>query len=330
MVFARASGPLLELVPDGVRMVDLNAPTVATSAPALVRYLRRSRPATLISSIANANVVGVAAAAVARPRPRTVVIEHTTLSLISPNASKLRHRLVPSATRVAYPRADSIVAVSDGVADDLARYCSVARSEIQVIPNPVVSDELRGRASAPLDHEWFADGQPPVILGVGSLNRLKDYGNMISAFARLRRWRPARLLILGEGHERHRLEQLIVRLGLGRDVLLHGFERNPYPYIAQAALLALSSVCEGLPTVLIESLALGTRMVSTDCQNGPREILDGGRYGALVAPGDSGALANAMRESLDRPRPSVPAATLERYSVASAVDSYERLLSSAA
>jgi glycosyltransferase involved in cell wall biosynthesis len=153
---------------------------------------------------------------------------------------------------------------------------------------------------------------------------------MISAFARLRRGRPARLLILGEGQERHRLERLIASLGVGRDVLLHGFERNPYPYIAQAALLALSSRCEGLPTVLIESLALGTRMVSTDCQNGPREILDGGRYGALVAPGDSDALANAMRESLDSPRPRVPAETLERYSVAASVDGYERLLSSPA
>jgi glycosyltransferase involved in cell wall biosynthesis len=326
MLLANATGPLLDMVPGGVRVVDLAASRVAFSYPALVRYLRSERPATLLGSLANANIVAVAAAAVTRQRPRTVVVEHVTLSHTSRNATKLRHRLVPPATRLAYPRADAVVAVSEGVADDLTRASSMARGDVTVIPNPVIGHELRGRAAAPLDHPWFRPGEPPVILSVGSLIRRKAHGDTISAFARLRRSRQARLLILGEGEERGRLQRLAARLGVGRDVRLPGYVPNPYPYMKRAALLALSSRSEGLPTVLIESMALGTRLVATDCPFGPSEILEGGRHGALVDPGDTGALATAMEQSLDGPRPEFPAESLARYSVERALDSYERIL----
>jgi glycosyltransferase involved in cell wall biosynthesis len=142
-----------------------------------------------------------------------------------------------------------------------------------------------------------------VVLAVGRLTRVKDYPTLLRAFAILRARRPCRLLILGEGRQRPRLERLVGRLGLGEDVRMPGFVANPYAYMARARLLVVSSLREGGPQVLIEALALGTPAVSTDCPSGPREILDGGRYGALVPRRDPAALADAMGATLDAPAP---------------------------
>jgi glycosyltransferase involved in cell wall biosynthesis len=220
-----------------------------------------------------------------------------------------------------------VVAVSQGVADDVARATRVRRDDITVIGNPVLTDDLFSSARAPLRHPWFDSGEPPVILGVGSLTRRKDFDSLISAFAHLRRSRPARLMILGEGDHRDRLERHVSRLGLNGDVLMPGFVRNPYPYISKAALLTMSSLCEGLPTVLIESLALGTPTVSTDCRSGPSEILADGRYGMLVPPGDTAALAAALGQTLDGNAPAERPETLSSYSPAEVTDRYESVLS---
>jgi glycosyltransferase involved in cell wall biosynthesis len=138
-------------------------------------------------------------------------------------------------------------------------------------------------------------------MALGRLARVKDYPTLIRAFAQLRAERACRLLILGRGRQRDRLLQLATRLGVGEDVDLPGFFDNPYASLRRASLLAVSSLREGGPIVLIEALAQGIPVVSTDCPIGPREILQDGRYGRLVPPGDPAALAAAMRETLDNP-----------------------------
>jgi len=165
----------------------------------------------------------------------------------------------------------------------------------------VVTPDLFRRADEPVEHPWLQPGQPPVLLGVGRLTRQKNFPNLIRAFARVRTQQPSRLMILGEGEDRSALETLIAELGLQGEVSLPGFVQNPYAYMKRAAMFVLSSDWEGLPTVLIEALALGTPVVSTNCPSGPMEILRGGVLGRLVPMQDAEALAQAITASLSEP-----------------------------
>jgi glycosyltransferase involved in cell wall biosynthesis len=148
---------------------------------------------------------------------------------------------------------------------------------------------------------WFKSQAIPVILSAGRLVKEKDYETLIRAFAMVRKKRPARLAILGEGAERNSLLELTERLGIKEDVALLGFKTNPYVYMARATVFVLSSTVEGLPNVIVEAMAVGTPIVSTDCKSGPREILDDGKYGILVPVGDADALAKAIEKQLDEP-----------------------------
>jgi glycosyltransferase involved in cell wall biosynthesis len=197
---------------------------------------------------------------------------------------------------------------------------------MEVIYNPVITPALLARARQAPDHPWFGPGQPPVILGVGRLTPPKDFPTLIRAFAEVRRCRLARLIILGEGEDRPALEALINELRLSADVALPGFRNNAMAYMAGSELFVLSSAWEGLPTVLIEALAAGTKVVSTDCPSGPREILQNGRLGALVPVGDARALARAMIDALDRPSQNVPVDALAPFTRDAAVDHYLRLI----
>jgi glycosyltransferase involved in cell wall biosynthesis len=213
--------------------------------------------------------------------------------------SDVRMRLMPRLARYFYRWADDIVAVSEGVADDLTQVLKVPNERVRVIYNPIVTPELMAKAQAALDHPWFRLGEPPVILAVGRLTEQKDLPTLIRTFAHVQRSRPVRLLILGEGELRHDLEALVKQLHLEHVVSLPGAVMNPYPYMVRASLLVLSSRWEGLPGVLIEALYCGVPIVSTDCPSGPREILADGRYGQLVAVGDIAALAQAIEAALD-------------------------------
>ena len=150
-------------------------------------------------------------------------------------------------------------------------------------------------------HPWFEHGEPPVILGIGRLTQAKGFSTLIHAFSRIRENQClARLIILGEGDERSHLEQLISELGIESEVSLPGFHQNPYFLLRNASVFVLSSLWEGLPTVLIEALACGTAIVSTNCPSGPDEILESGKYGELVPVGDSDLLSQAIVKGVER------------------------------
>jgi glycosyltransferase involved in cell wall biosynthesis len=187
------------------------------------------------------------------------------------------------------------------VANDLAETTGIQRDKIKVVYNPVVSSELFSKSEEPLDHPWFSSGEPPVVLAVGRLTEAKDFPVLIRAFALVRKERPARLIILGEGAERPKLEALVRELGLNEDVIMPGFVDNPYKYMRNATVFVLSSAWEGFGVVLVEAMALGTAIVSTDCPNGPAEILEGGKWGDLVTVGDWRALASAILKRLEQP-----------------------------
>lgn len=327
LVFAKAAGECLTRIPPSIRVVDLASSRPLTALPALVRYLRTHRPRALAATITNANLAALWAVRLAGVPVRCLVREASTLSVELAHSSALNRWLLPHLIRSAFRRADAIVAPSHGVADDLARVAGLRRETIEVIYNPVVSSVLTQRAHQAVGHCWLDDPAEPVVVGMGRLTRQKDFATLIRAFARLRKGRPAKLLILGEGEERSALQALAESLEIADDVDLPGFVYNPHAYLSRAALFVLSSRWEGLPGALIEALACGARVVSTDCPSGPREILADGAYGELVPVADPEALAGAMRRVLAGEFTAAdPAAQLAHFDTRTSVERYLRLL----
>jgi glycosyltransferase involved in cell wall biosynthesis len=300
--------------------------------PGLVAYLKREKPAALVSALFYTNLLAIWGRGLSGTSLRLIVSEHNTLSSqikagLENFGPLWRWSHLSALLGRCYLKADAIVAVSDGVADDLASTAGTPRSLIQTIYNPVFTPALAEKMQTPVEHSWFAECQPPLLLAAGRLTYQKDFETLIRAFAQLRARRPARLMILGEGPQRETLTALAQSLGIESDIQLPGWVDNPYAYMAQASLFVLSSRHEGLPTVLIEALACGCPVVSTDCPHGPAEILAGGRYGELVPVGDVARLADAMARALDHP---LPAETLRargaEFSVERSVAQYLALL----
>jgi glycosyltransferase involved in cell wall biosynthesis len=200
-----------------------------------------------------------------------------------------------------YPMADELITVSDGVAEDMTAFTGIPRQRFRTIANPTVTDHIVSASRVVPDEPWLEQRLAPVIVAAGRLTGQKDFPTLLRAFAELSAGREVRLIILGEGRDRPQLETLVRQLALTDRVRMPGFIANPYPYFARADLFVLSSRWEGSPNVLVEALALGTPVVSTDCPSGPREILRGGACGRLVPVGDHAAMARAMDETLDAP-----------------------------
>jgi glycosyltransferase involved in cell wall biosynthesis len=323
LVLSAMDSPYVDLLSPAIRIVRIATSNAVTGVPGLAAYLLRSRPRVLLSQRIRVNVLALRARAMARAKTRMVMSVNTTLSGKLDNETPEKREIHLALLRRYGPRNDAIIAVSNGVAEDTARLIGWPIERIYVAPNPVVTPELPQLASAQVDHPWFSPGAWPVILGAGRLVPAKDFPTLICAFAKLRAQRPCRLMILGKGDLREDLERLAAELGVGSDVALPGFVSNPYAYMARAALFVLSSNREGSPNALTEALAVGTPLVATDCPSGPREILEGGRYGPLVPVGDVDRLASAMASTLDHPpdRATLQAAA-QRYTVERSASAY--------
>lgn len=270
--------------------------------PGLADYLRRERPHTLFAASPYINIEAVLARRLSGVPARLVLSERTHFS-VGKERKEWRRRSLSPLMRRTYRQADAITAVSHGVAADLAEALELPLPRIIVLHNPTLTPDFAQRRAEPVDHPWFMDAEVPVIVSVGRLAPQKDYETLLRAFAKLRRQRAARLVVIGAGNEPaiRRLRALAEELGIGADLDLLGYAPNPVRYVTRAALFALSSRFEGFPNVLLEALGCGTPVVSTDCPSGPREILDDGRYGALVPVGDDAALAQAMQDTLAAP-----------------------------
>jgi glycosyltransferase involved in cell wall biosynthesis len=310
LVVGSKSGEFLAHVPPEVSVYDLRLPPPHTALrlPGLIRYFRRERPDALLSATDGSNLIALWARRFAGVQTRLVISTHLVWSAHAFHsarkgpASAVKYKLLmPSLIRFSYPWADEIVAVSHGAARDLARVSRIPLSHIKVVYNPIVSPDLDEQAHAPIDHDWFGPEQVPVVLSVGKLSREKDFATLIRAFALVQQSRPSRLLILGEGTERLALEALVRELGIEGRVSMPGFVTNPLAYMHRASVLVLSSLFEGFGNVLVEALAAGTPVVSTDCPGGVREILEDGAFGSLVPIGAAEAMAEAILATLQTP-----------------------------
>jgi glycosyltransferase involved in cell wall biosynthesis len=277
---------------------------VYLGAAAFARYLLAENPGAVIAA-SNRVLLSAVVARQLAGRPMPLVLRATNFPSGNLNLWAPLRPVVDIGLRcllhLIYPSATMTVAVADGVADEVARLSAVPRERIVTIFEPVLDETVVDKSKAPLAHPWLAAGEPPVLLGVGHLRMQKDFPTLIRAFALARKKRRIRLVLLGEGSQRPRLQSVIAALGVADDVYLAGYTENPFSWMARASLFVLSSAWEGLPAVLIEAMACGCPVVSTDCPSGPSEILEYGKYGRLVPCRDPQSLADAIIATLDAP-----------------------------
>jgi glycosyltransferase involved in cell wall biosynthesis len=322
LVLASAVGPRMAEISEQVNVVDLGAKRVLGSLPALVRYLREAKPDAMVSMLNHSNVVALWARRIAGHPKRLAVVEQNNLSTSAANALTFQKRMMPRVINLFYPWADVVAGVSAGVLEDLKSHATaVDPQRFRVLYNPIVADDIPTKAAEPVEHPWF-QGDDQVFVAAGRYRPQKDFPTLIRAFAKVRTSRPARLVILGDGPERPRLEALVEELAVGDDVDLYGYTDNPYAFFSNATAFILSSQWEGLPTVLIEALSCGTPVVATDCPNGPREILAGGRYGHLLPMADVDALATGLELALEGKIAPPPRESWTPYTLDAVVDDY--------
>ncbi|HBB31514.1 MAG TPA: glycosyl transferase [Cyanobacteria bacterium UBA8803] len=335
LVLMKAEGIFLSHISPQVRIIDLGiigAEKFLTrlqslsSLPKLIDYLKKEQPTALLSAGHYPNEIAIAAKYLARAIARVVVSEHTALSVEAKRVEQVSARVAPLTARFFYPHADAIVTVSHGVGEDLSRLVGLPLKGMKTIYNPVITPQLKLQAEAHLDHPWFAQGEPPVILGLGRFVVQKDFPTLIRAFAKVHQVKPVRLMMLGSGRESHNLQSLARELGVENDIDWLGFVENPFPYMKRGKIFVLSSAWEGLPTVLIEALALGLQVVATNCNSGPAEILDNGKYGELVPVGDSDMMAEAILRVLSGESKPVDSGWLEQFTLETSVKKYLEVL----
>ena len=346
LLLVKREGVYLSQLSPAVNLIDLNTQKLILSLPKLVKYLRRDRPTTLLTALEDTNVIAIAAHLIAKqlhpltpkqsPQPTNLIVTvHNNLSQEALNGQNLKRKFLPRLLKWIYPFADSVVAVSKGVAKDLI-HLGIRPQQIRVIYNPILTANFDTLASAKLPtgqtfstaSQWLTNPSTPVILGIGRLTPQKDFKTLIRAFAQAQTKQPLKLLILGEGSEQSALETLVQQLDLTESVIFTGFVENPLAYMAKADLCVLSSAWEGFGNVLVEAMGVGTPVVSTNCPSGPEEILAAGTYGKLVPVGDISSLANAILATLAHP---IDSRQLKQraaeFSVEAVVARYEKLLS---
>lgn len=331
LLLSRASGELRSELSEQVSIVELPPSTtpvvgVAAHLPFLVTYLNKHKPAALFPHLEHPSIVSLAINRFLDIDTTVIPTQHSAFGheVEATPKDQIVRRIVPRL----YPASDQIVSVSEGVADSLTDGTPVERSDISVLYNPVDVEQIRERASQTVDHDWVENGDRDVVLFVGRHARQKNLDRWVRAFEKVvSRNSNARAIIAGKGPCRAQVQAMIERLGLSDVVSLPGFVDNPYRYMAKSDVFLLSSRYEGLPTVLIECLAVGCPVVSTDCPSGPREILSDGEYGTLVPVDDVDGLANAVRDTLaDSPDSNQLRSRADDFSPRPVFDEYERFL----
>ena len=319
LILAQKEGPYLKDISKKVNIVDLKSSRVLKSLFPLVKYLRKKKPDILITTLDHVNIISIIAKIISRSPVKLIIRQAIYYKLSSA-------RIKIFLESILYKKADKIIAISKGVKNSLRETMKIPEQKIKVIYNPVFAPSIIEKSKKEVNHPYFRNKQDKVILGAGRLSRQKDFSTLIRAFNKLRKIRKVRLIILGEGDSRKELEGLIKLLDLEESVSLPGFVKNPYAYMSKSDVFVLSSKLEGFGNVLVEAMACGVSIVSTNCQSGPYEILDGGKYGKLVPVGDVEKLSKAIAESLRDPTDKdILRNRAKVFSVESAVNKYQKI-----
>jgi glycosyltransferase involved in cell wall biosynthesis len=318
------SGGLRDSVPPGVRVLSLAASRTRAAVAGLIRVMRLRAFDILHANLPHSNLAALLAKAFGCRGQGLVLCYHNVLSPEFATEGLINRQLFKLAHGPFLGLADEIIAVSQGAARDVEDTLGLRPHTVRTIYNPFDLERIDALAAEPPVVALPPGDGSPVILGVGRFQPTqKDFATLIRAVALVRHRRSVRLMLIGDGPDRPRLEALAHSLFPPDAVTFLGWQKNPFPYMRQANLLALSSLHEGFGNVLVEAMACGTPVVSTDCPHGPSEILGDGRYGRLTPVGDHAALAEAILATLAEPLPSETLrAAAARFSIQSIGESY--------
>lgn len=299
LVIANAEAVARKRLSVDVRLIDFQKPRIMLTLLPLRRYLRKERPDVLIAALSHANVLAIVARLLAPLcGTKVIVTERNTIAGWIASGRQV-DQMMPTLMKLLYPLAYKIVGVSQGVSDEVREVLGLQPSKVSTIYNPIITPDIADQIPRPTCNPLFDKIERPIVVTAGRLVPLKDHEGLISAFVPIANDRKANLVILGEGPMRQQLETAAAAAGIAGQVHFLGFVENLMAYLARADLFVLNSKHEGLANVLVEALACGLPIVSTDCPSGPREVLDNGRYGRLVSVGDTKGLSAAMLEALD-------------------------------
>ena len=289
-----------------VKIINMDKSTILGLFLGIKKVLKQEKPDILVSALPHMNTISMMAKSFSFSKTKMVLTEHTTVSSLSTTARSLLKRLevrfvLPILMKTYYRASDKIICVSEGVKEDLSLIVGKL-AQMQVIYNPVFDESILNLAKGSLgEDQYIFQGAYPVIIAVGRLVKAKDYPNLLNAFKKVLSIKKAILLILGEGPEEKYLKNLVNQLKIYNDVVFLGFKKNPYKYMAHSALFVLSSKREGFGNVIVEAMACGTPVVSTNCKSGPLEIIEDGVNGLLVVPENHIDLADAILKVLNNP-----------------------------
>lgn len=317
LVIAQKEGPYLKYISNGINIIDLQSPRIMKSLFPLIRFIKDEKPDILLSTIRHVNMISILAGMLSNTNVKLIVRQaiHT---------KRYPNKIKSLIERYLLNKANIIIAISKGVKDSLIETFKIPEYKIQVIYNPIYNSSIIEKSKEVVKHPFF-DGKNKIVLAAGRLTIQKDFPTLIKAFNMIKT-DITRLVILGEGKYRNELEDLIKELGLEEHVSLPGFADNPYAYMAKADVFVLSSKIEGFANVLVEAMACGTTVISTDCPSGPSEILDGGKYGKLVPAGNIERLAEAINEAISNPsKKEILINRAKMFSVEKSIEEYLKL-----
>lgn len=301
LVLFERKGELLSHLPPEIRVETLKRKKAKYGLQWLVFFrlaqlLKKERPEALVSFMWYPNLVSLLAKLLSRSDCKVIVSERSSLSLCYEGrvAEFLRHCTV----RFFYRRADAVTVNSVAMAEELMRMFRFPQDRLAVIHNPVDIDRIRRLGREEVSRPWFGDNMP-TIAAVGRLSREKGFSYLLAAMKiMVSRGIPCRLILLGRGQEEDSLRDTAKALQIEDRVIFHGFQENPYKYMARSALFVLPSLYEGFPNALLEAMALGVPSIATRCPTGPAEIIRDGVDGILVPSADEKALADAVERLL--------------------------------
>ncbi len=300
IVLVEAQGELLDQLPDGVSVVDLDCSRLRYSLPGVCQYLLKANPDVLLSAMNPPNIISLLATMITPVDTRCAISVHCSISPVYTDTESSKRKLILKGMKSLYNHSDQVITVSEGVAQDVSMTLGINRSATKVIYNPFSIGDIQSQSTDSVDHPWF-NSNSQVVLSAGRLSPEKDFTTLLRAFHQVSQGTDRKLVILGDGKQRETLLSLAQDLQIDQVVDLPGYVENPYKYMRQADVFTLSSSLEGFGNVLVEAMAVGTPVVSTDCPVGPSEILEDGEWGSLVPVSDESALATAIDNTLANP-----------------------------
>ncbi len=338
LIVIEKKGPYHNLLSKEVKLFDLSQSSFIAKLkfrllkpivlpPSLAAYLQTNNILILVSTLNLPSIISLIVKKYFFKKIKVIVCLHNSLAMeLSKN--RLRDRIIAKILKYLLPIADSVVTVSQGLEKEIKSHILPSISHlVRTIYNPIDFLDISRQATESLSHHWVDKQDYRITLIACRLSQQKDLGTLIKAFAKVVSTdSSSRLIILGDGPEKSHLENLARQLEICSFIDFIGFKLNPYPWMAKAHVFVLSSLYEGLPSVLIEAMACGTSVVSTDCPHGPREILQEGRLGKLVPVGDHKQLSCAILDMLDNPTSiDLLIERAKEFSLASSVNAYNNL-----